>query len=350
MLAPVTHFISPVMIRRERLLQSPGKVLARKGQKVSATDVVAEGILSPSHLQLDVGRALGVSVEKADSLIQCTTGDRIEKGDVVAGPVGWMRRVLRAPKGGVVLLVGGGQVLVELDSQPFQLKAGMPGEVADLIPDRGVIIENTGALLQAVWGNGRIDFGLLSILARTPDHILEPEQLDVSLRGSVVLAGHCASAEALGAIDEIPLRGLILSSLAPSLIPIAEKLNAPVIVLEGFGSLPMNAIAHKLLSTNERNEVAINAEPWNRYKATRPEIIIPVPAPGSVASPKDGFVFEAGQQVRSFRAPCKGKIGQITRLKGSTVLPSGINAQAAEVRLENGDLVTLPLANLEVLA
>lgn len=348
MLAPVAHFVSPVIIRRERILQTTGKILVRKGQKVSATDVVAEGVLKPVHQQLDVARALGVSAEKADTLVVCAAGERLEKGDVIAGPVGMMRRVVRASNSGVVVLVGGGQVLIQLDSQPYQLKAGLPGEVADLISDRGVVIENTGGLLQAVWGNGRIDFGLLSVLAKSPDHVLSPDQMDVSLRGSVVLAGHCSSEDALRIADELPLRGMIFSSIAASLIPVARSMNTAIVVIDGFGSLSMNAIAYKLLATNERNEVAINAEPWNRFQGTRPEIVIPTPATGNVSPPKDVATFEPGQLVRIIRAPYAAKTGVLVNMKGAVGLPNGIKAQAADIKLDNGEIVTIPIANLEV--
>jgi hypothetical protein len=44
-----------------------------------------------------------------------------------------------------------------------------------------------------------------------------------------------------------------------------------------------------------------------------------------------------------------GKIGIVSQLKpGLTVLPSGLRAPAAEIRLENGETVLAPLVNLEV--
>jgi hypothetical protein len=50
------------------------------------------------------------------------------------------------------------------------------------------------------------------------------------------------------------------------------------------------------------------------------------------------------------RAPYAGQIGTLSNiLLGLSVLPSGIKAQAAEIRLENGDNVVVPLTNLEVL-
>jgi len=49
------------------------------------------------------------------------------------------------------------------------------------------------------------------------------------------------------------------------------------------------------------------------------------------------------------RSPNVGAIGSITDLPaGLSILPSGLRAPAAEVKLENGDTVLVPLVNLEV--
>jgi hypothetical protein len=121
-------------------------------------------------------------------------------------------------------------------------------------------------------------------------------------------------------------------------------------VIDGFGRLGMNSAAFKLLSTSERREVALNAEPWDRFEGKRPEVVIPLPASGELPLPRNADVFSPGQQVRIVRSPHTGKTGTLVSLRpGNTVLPSGIHAPAAEVRLESGDSAIVPLANLEVL-
>jgi hypothetical protein len=43
-------------------------------------------------------------------------------------------------------------------------------------------------------------------------------------------------------------------------------------------------------------------------------------------------------------------VGTLTNLQaGLSVLPSGLRAETAGVRLANGDIVQIPLANLEVI-
>lgn len=350
MIAPVTHILPLTIIRRERTLPVRGKVLVRAQQRVGALDTIAEANTNAEYMLLEIGRGLGVSPEKADALTQCKPGAEVAENDILAGPVGLMRRVVRAPRDGKVALSGGGQVLLELANKPFQLKAGFPGEVVDLIPDRGAILQTSGSLIQGVWGNGLIDYGVLTLVAKAADHQLNSGDLDVSMRGSIVVAGYCGTEDALKVAQELPLRGLILSSASSAIIPALARLQLPVLILEGFGRLPYDPLAHRLLSSSDRSEVALCAHVWDRYAGVRPEIIIPAPAPGNVTTPPESAIFEPKQVVRVKRAPYTSATGVIVSLKGQVSFPGGLRTRAAEVRLDNGTNAIVPLANLEVIA
>ena len=349
MLAPVTHFVPLTLVRRERTLPHPGKVLARTGQKVSALDVLAETNINPEYQWLDIAHMLGISPAKTERYMQCQAGDQLARGDVIAGPYGISNRVVRAPKECRVILAGDGQVLLEEVAKPFQLQAGIPGDVVELIPDFGAVIETTGALIQGVWGNGLINYGLMAVLAKKPDHPLVASDLDVSLRGSVVLSGPCQDVEALKLADELSLRGMILSSISLDLVPVASKAHYPIILIEGFGVRPYNPAAYKLLVTNNRREVALNAEDWNAFTGARPEIVIPLPAPGRTTAPAETGAFGPEKVVRVLRAPHNGQIGTIVSLKGNTSFPIGLYDNALEVRLDDGNVLDLPMANLELI-
>lgn len=350
MLAEITHFLPITAIRRERLLPLPGKVLVRKGQKVSATDVVAEAKVHPEHLLLDVARGLGLQYDQADRYIQFQADMRVAQGDVLAGPVGWTKRVVRSPRGGRVVLAGDGKILIELDSAPFELRAGVPGTVIELIENRGVIIETSGALIQGVWGNGRIDYGLMSVIVRSPDDTLITDRMDVSMRGGVVVGGFCNDLEVLRMAESLPLRGLVLASMDASLLSEAARMSIPLMVMEGFGKLAMNDAAFKLLTTNDKREAALNAENWDRFKGVRPEIVIPLPASGSLKFPREVGYFEAGQQVRILRPPHKGKIGTLIAVQpGLNTLSNGVQTKTGVVQLESGDEVVIALVNCEIL-
>ena len=113
----------------------------------------------------------------------------------------------------------------------------------------------------------------------------------------------------------------------------------------------MNSAAYKLLTTNERREVSLNAEPWDPYLGSRPEVVISLPTTGAITQPVEASYFVPEQQVRVISAPYRGKIGTIVNLDpGPYLFPNGIRALAAQVNLETGEDAVIPLANLEVLA
>jgi len=350
MLASVVHILPLTTIRRERVLPVPGRILVRQGQKVAPRDVVAEASIAPEHLLLNVPRALGVTVKEAEALIERVTGDQINEGDLIAGPVGLTRRVLRAPVAGKIALIRDGKVLLEVDTPPYELRAGLAGVVSDLIADRGAVIETIGALVQGIWGNGRMEFGLMQNKLETPEQKLSSDEMDVSLRGAVVLGGFCDEPKALRNAADIPLKGLILASMAASLVPLALKMPFPVVVLRGFGYQPLDEASFKLLTTNQNREVSVNAVAFDRFTGTRPEVVIPLPSSSDPQIPMETEDFSTGQKVRLLRSVDQNSVGTIRYIFDQpAVLPSGLRAIAAQVSLENGETVTVPLANLEIL-
>jgi hypothetical protein len=351
MFAPVTHFIPLTKIRRERVLPVPGKVLVRTGQKVAATDVIAEAHLSSSHVLLDVAGMLGVSPDQADKVLRVSPNQVIGEGDILAGPVGIIPRMVRAPQPGRVIYCSNGQILFELEAQPFQLRAGMEGVVKGLIAERGAILETTGALIQGVWGNRNVDQGTLLVATPNPKDELLPEMVDVSMRGMVLLAGHVTRQETLKAIQQAGCMGLVVASISANLVPVAGQYKFPILVLDGFGKIAMNSYAFRILVSNEKREVTINASNWDRYTDSRPEVIIPLPVAEGVETPKVSAVFSPGQSVRIVKSPQAGVVGKLIALRSEqTPISNGLRVPSAVINLENGDQTVVPLVNLDVIA
>jgi hypothetical protein len=119
-------------------------------------------------------------------------------------------------------------------------------------------------------------------------------------------------------------------------------------LLEGFGSIPVNSKAFRVLSSSTDREVSVHAVPWNAANGERPELFIPLPANGETAS--EVAEFAAGQTVRILGSPYAGQIATIEDvLPGTTQLANGLRAPSASLLLENRQEVIVPLNNLDVL-
>lgn len=349
MLAQVTHILGLTSIRRVRMLPVSGRVWVSPGQTVHATDIVAEAETATRHELLDVRRWLGFTrVGEAERVIVRQEGDRVQAGDVIAETGGVFSRIVRAPADGLIVTISAGRVLMQVESRPLQVFAGISGVVSEIYPERGAAIESSGGLVQGAWGNGPwVGEGMMVILLKSPEDELHATDLEVSLRGAIVVAGHCKDAEALRFAAQLPVRGLLLASMSSDLIPVAQGLEIPIITLEGFGRVPMNESAFRLLSTSDKRDASLNASHFPSA-GERPELFIPLPSVGQ-PSPETAY-FAANQTVRIQGEPYRSRIGTIVQVHpGLTVLPNGLRAPAADVRLEQETQVIVPLANLEVI-
>ena len=349
-LPKVLHVLPLTTIRRQRILPMPGRITVDLNHRVRSRDLIAEAQVSPRHLFVDVAKILGIDARDVARYLTRDKDERIEKGEVIAGPVGIARRTVKAPSDGYIVAIVEGKILYGVRSDPFLLIAGIPGEVVHTDGSTSVTIETTGALIQGVWGNNQKDFGVMRIIGEGPRDRLLTDQLDSGLRGAVLIAGICDHPAPLYQASELSIRGLILGGLSAELIPIVERLPYPVVILEGFGPIPISPPAYELLSTSRGREAALDAQSPEPYNSQQPEVIIPLPVVNPVDLPEDIVTLTPGVRVRATRAPHQGIVGTLERVIPQTVnYPSGILAKSAIVDLDIFGRTNVPLANLEVL-
>lgn len=345
-----THVSLLVVIRRPRLLPTRGTISARVNQKVSPADVIGRATLAPVHYLFDIAHGLGLAPARADKFLRREAGEKVSGGDILAGPVGWMRRVVRAPEEGRVILQGDGRLLYEGLGEGYELRAGLPGTIIGIEPDLSATIETVGALVEGVWGNARQEYGLLSMATPGNAEVLSSSDLNFDLRGAIAVAGRLEDPGIFRSLTSLPAKGVIAGSMPAALIPRAMESEIPVILTEGFGKTPMNSAVFELFSTNVGREASLNAQQGDPWKGLRPEVIIPLPAVGSADVPTEAVQLVAGRRVRVFREPYAGRVGTVVSLpEGLLLLPNGVRVPCAELELGDQGLVRVPITNLDIL-
>jgi len=308
-------------------------------------------VVEPRYRVLDVARALQVPREQIWSWVKVKPGDRVHKGDVLAErKQGLWPKTVTAPETAEVVVVDEGLILLRLRASRFALTAGFPGEVTRVYPQQGVEITVRGALIDGLWGNGKVEYGLMRLAAERPEEPLTPDHLSVAMRGLIVVGGACTDAKVLEMANELPLRALVVSSLRAALVPYALRMRIPLLVLEGFGRFPLPSAVFQLLKSHEQREVAVVAETPDRHQGVRPQVIIPLDVPHAPETPEVEPVRQ-GQKVRLVRPVEQGATGVVARvLQGWRPLPHGVRARVVEVRAAQGaHRMVVPLNNLEIL-
>lgn len=333
-------------LRHKRLLPAKGSVLVRAGQKVHAAEIIAETSLPRRHVVIDVREALGGTRTEAEQMVVRLEGDRINRGDVLAETGGTFARILRSPIDGRIEMCSGGKIILAGEPEPFQLLAGYPGLVTEVHGDRGATIETEGSWIRGEWGNGLNAEGQLMVLEGDPQTELTADLLVPTMRGMVIVAGFCRTADVLHRAVQLDLSGLALGSMPSDLLVPAAALPFPLIVLEGFGRIPVNDLTWLLAKEAQGRLACLHAD-FNPPLGIKPEMILPRGV--TEDAPPPPLFFSPRQLVRIQGEPYAGRIGRVQRvIPGLSRLANGLAAPVADVWLEPDGNALIPLANLEL--
>src|SRR5205085_2502990 len=112
-----------------------------------------------------------------------------------------------------------------------------------------------------------------------PRAALTANLVSMEQRGAIVVAGTLADPAALKQLGDVGVRGLLVGSLAPTLLPAAQKAGFPVVVVEGFGDRGFSAPAYNLVTGNAGRLGWLNAQVANPFTGHLPELIVALPGP-----------------------------------------------------------------------
>jgi hypothetical protein len=349
----LTRVIALTTIRRERILPVQGEVLAKIDTRVEPMTIVARAKVPGRYRILDVAQTLRVFPDEAEKYVERQPGQAVKAGETVAQrhvALGLFPRVVRAPQAGVVAAVGGGRVLLETVGQPVELRAYLRGTVANVIPNVGVLIETVGSLIQAVWGSGGESFGVLKALVDEPNQPLRAASIDVGCHGAVLVGGSTLDRDALQQALDLQVRGIIVGSLDPGSVELAQSMPFPVIVTEGFGQAPMAQPIFQLLRTSDGREASLSGRTQSRWEKIRPEVVIPLPVNSAPSPPPRAMSIQVGVRVRVTRGPMTGAVGTVRHVPTQPpALDTGARVGGAVVAFEGAREQFVPFFNLELL-
>jgi hypothetical protein len=357
-------------LRRQRILPIAGDVLVEKDARVEARDVVAETFMPGDVIPFNLANQLSVPPGDVPELVVVKEGDEIAKGDVLArtkGIFGLFKNECKSQEAGTVETISDvtGQIILRGAPHPVNVLAFMPGRVTEVIPQYGVQIESEATFIQGIFGIGGETFGPVRLIVDSADQPLTVDRITPDLKGCVVIGGGRMTAEAIkkarevgasgivsGGIDDQDLLGFLGYDLGVAITG-SEDFGLTLIITEGFGDIAMAPRTFRLLKSREGAEASINGATQIRAGVIRPVIVIP--ADESVARVEQDAKhvqgrLDIGYPVRVIRDPYFGVIGSVHRLPSEPqVLGSGSKARVLEVKLDSGQLITIPRANVELI-
>ncbi|MBI1345017.1 hypothetical protein GC163_01870 [bacterium] len=355
--------------RCRRVLPVTGRVLVRLHQQVTAEEVVAETETPGDAIPVNLSRTLGVAPGRVASTLLVNVGDAVEAGQVIAqseGLFGWFPKEYHSPITGMLESVSAitGQMIIRGTPRKVQVRAYLAGEVTEVLPDEGVTIEAHAAVLQGIFGIGGEAYGRIQFVCATPEEDLTADHLRPEHRGAIIIGGRRITRTAVdrarelgisaliaGGIDDQDLREILGYDLGVAVTGL-EKLGLSVIITEGFGDIAMARRTFDLLRSLQGQPAAVNGTTQIRAGVLRPEIIVPVVATTAAHASREGIsgLLDVGAPVRVIREPYFGELGEVTGLPSEPQwLASESKARVVAVRLNRGETVTVPRANVELM-
>lgn len=362
--------VSPrTLVKKSRRLPLKGQVMVKVGDVVAPDTIVARTEIPGVMQTIRVAETLGLDITELKKALRVKVGDKVEAGQVLAETksfFGLIKNDCKTHIAGTVELISDqtGRVGVRLPANPIEVTGYICGKVAQTMPEEGVIIESEAAMIQGIFGVGGERIGEILVLASGPDQPLTDSMINEQMAGKVIVGGSNVSGAALRKANEIGAAGVIVGAIIDKdlidflgydigvAITGQENINTTLIVTEGFGSIRMADRTFKLLKSLEGKRASINGATQIRAGVIRPELIVPLDDSSTTGEVIDPIqTLEIGSHIRAIREPYFGQLGTVTALPPEpVVVPSGSTVRVLEAELANGQRVTIPRANVEIIA
>ncbi len=364
--------VSPhTTIRRTRRLPLKGEVLVSAGQTVTPDTVVARAALPGLMQTVKVAGLLGIDADELPAVLLVKEGEAVTQGQVLAQTksfFGMFKSEAKSPLDGVVETISGvsGNVGIRRAPTPIELTAYLAGTVAEVLPGEGVIVQAQGALTQGIFGIGGERVGEILVASPSPESDLTEADLTPQMAGRIILGGANISGAALRRAAELGVTGIVVGGIIDKdlieylgydigvAITGHENIPLTLVITEGFGTIAMAHRTYELLASLAGRTASINGATQIRAGVIRPEIIVPDTAatanPGRIREAEGDGALGVGTPIRIIREPYFGALATVAALPPQLVtVASGASVRVLDARLADGQTVTVPRANVEIM-
>jgi hypothetical protein len=356
-----------IVLRKERRLPILGEVRVGLGDTVRPDTVVAETELPGDPQTLNAANVLGLLPMEVPAHMLKKEGDKVTEGEVIGRAAtffGLFKRQLKAPCDGTIERISevSGQVTLREPPVPLQITAYIHGTIIEVLPREGVVIETEGAFIQGIFGVGGETFGTIRFRADGPDEPLTAADIDDSCRDGIVVGGSLMTGEAIAKAAEVGVRALVAGGIIDTdlveylgydigvAITGQEDVPTTLIVTEGFGPMRMADKTFELLKSLDGHEGSVTGATQIRAGVMRPEIIVSGYKAKKKRKARESAGLVPGTPIRLIREPYFGLLGEVVELPPElVVIETEAKVRILKARLQSGETVTVPRANVEIL-
>ncbi len=350
-----------------RRLPILGKVFPKVGDQVSHDEIIARTEISGDPEIVKVAMLLGLEPEDLPRFMKKVVGDTVEKGELIAfysALFGLIKKKVESPIDGTVESISEitGQVILRGAPIPVEVDAYIPGTVVNVLPREGAVIETNAAFIQGIFGVGGETHGDIHVIVGDNTQVVDTDMIKPEHKGKVLIGGSLVTLDALKKAVEVGVSAIVsggikhqdLTTFIGEEIGVAitgqEEVGITLIITEGFGKMSMSQRTFELLKEFEGYLANVNGATQIRAGVLRPEIIIPHKDLEEAESETLSQGMVPGTSIRIIRQPYFGAIGKVHSLPVELQqLESESKVRVVNIELENGKVVMVPRANVEII-
>ena len=339
------RFQEKVVVRIERKLPGPGKILVKSGDKVTPEEAIGESQISGGYRKINLSGMLGIEAGEVSRALLKTPGEVVYKGEPLARSsrlLGLKRRVYLSPVDGVVEAVEDGEVTIRFVPTEVRVASGFTGTIESVAEGEAVTVRTNVAKIRGIVGAGHERFGHIRVVGK-PSEFLLPQHIDASDSGKIVVGGAIVTADTVEKALALGVRGLVTGGINfHETLGWSEgsDIGLTIVSLEGYGFHPINEDLFKKISHYDGKYAAISG-----HDAT---ILISIEGPAEEGAETSWRDLKLGDKLRIISGEGLGRVGLAEAVSSKPVqLDSGLISTVITLKVESEKMI-VPWQNVEI--